>query len=161
MENNDTFTITGIVHNIGQEQSFAEGRFRKTEFVLLKTKQFNGKIYEDFISLECQNEGQYQLTGLNTGNKAEVVFVIQGREAKREDLKGRFYNTLKAIKVSVLEATTTGQRAQNTAVDSQQRAVSDFVGAENPSLRSQDGPDDLPFALFIPLALGFLMNCII
>lgn len=139
-----TFETEGVIFRIGEEQVFAEGRFKKTEFILLQQSEYKSKLYEDHVSFECQGEQQYQLTGVQEGNRVKVWFVIQGREAKREDLKGRYFNTLKAIKIDVLEATSPDQRAENTAQSNQQQEISSFVG-ENDGLSVSDGPDDLPF----------------
>ena len=141
---NQTFETEGIIFRIGQEEVFAEGRFKKTEFILLKKSTYRDKVYEDYISFECQNESQYQLTGATEGNLARILFVIQGKEAKREDLKGRYFNTLKAIKIEVLEATTTQQRADNTQATSEQGEIDAFTSGSE-KLNLDYNPDDLPF----------------
>jgi len=142
---NTIYEITGIVHKVGDEQVFAEGRFKKREVVIILSNMYKDKVYEEFITIEFQNTQTYECTGVNPGNKVKIAFVLQGREAKRDDLKGRFFNTIKGIKLETLEATTTGQRIQNEVQDSQQRAINDFVEPENTSLSPSDGPDDLPF----------------
>ena len=139
-----TYDLEGVVTNIGEELVFAEGRFKKVEFVVTVKSSYQDKVYEDPVVLECQNDSIYQLTGIQAGFKVKVLFVIQGRAAKGEFV-GRYFNTLKAIKIDVLEATTTEQRATDTAQTSEQGAINSFVGEENPSLNPKDAPDDLPF----------------
>jgi len=139
---NTIFDVEGIVYRIDQPYVHSDF-FKKQSFILLIKSTYQDKNYEDFVEMDCINAQMEQLRYASVGNKVKVGFVLQGRESKK--LPGRYFNTLKVISIKVLEATTLDQRAQNTAVDSQQRAVDDFVGAENNSLNPSDGPDDLPF----------------
>jgi len=144
-----TYELEGVCTHIGEELVFSEGRFKKKEFVVTVTTNHNAKVYEDPVVLEAQNDGLYQISSLAEGNKIKVLFVIQGREGK-DKFVGRYFNTLKAIKVDVLEATTTQQRAANTAQADTKQAVASYV-SEQPAPAPQaapnlgSDPDDLPF----------------
>ena len=146
------YEITGVVFRIDDELSFAEGRFKKQAFIIMDQSNYGGKSYTDYIELECHNEGIYQTTGMCEGQKVAVKFVIQGKEAKAEHLKGRYFNTLKAIKIDILEDISTEQRAADTAKDTTKQETDSFV---------ESNIDDLPFILTIPLAIGFLMQFMI
>ena len=148
---NKIYDAEGIIHRIGEVKEFTE-RFKKQSFVLLVESEYQGKKYEDPIQFDCVNNGIQMIAYINEGFRVRVGFVIQGKEYKgdREDLQNEFFNTLKAIKVDVLEATTAQQRAANTAQADTQQAVAGFVSPQPapapqaaPNLGSD--PDDLPF----------------
>ena len=156
MAANQIYECEGIVHQVDDMQQFGDF-FKKQSVILLKQSSYMEKIYEDYLTFDFVNQGINLITNLQAGAKVKISFVLQGKESKNEAYKGKFFNTLKAIKIQTLEDTSVQQRSQQTFVDSQEKNVNAFVG-ENKSLNPNDGPDDLPFALLIPLALGFMMN---
>lgn len=146
MSSNNFYSLEGIVFRIGDVQEFSNF-FRKQEFIVLIRNAYQDKVYEDYIKFECINDKMYELTGIRPGYKVSVSFVIQGKEGKSEELKGKFFNSLRALKIETLEATTTEERAGNVKAASEQGAIAGFVGDDNASkeesLAEQD--DDLPF----------------
>ncbi len=143
MAENTIYNMEGIVHKIDDPQKFSDF-FTKQSFVVLKQSTFKDKVYEDFITFDCVNNGMNNLVGVYPGHKVNVSFVLQGKESKNEAYKGKFFNTLKAIKIQTLEVASPEQRTQQTFVASQEKQVNSFV-EENTSLNPSDGPDDLPF----------------
>ena len=152
----EVFKIEGIVHVINDVEVYENQQktftFKKQSFVVLASNTYTGRdgtprVQEDYILLEChQDSGIYQLTGVREGNRVLVLFTIQGREGRTEQHKGKYYNTLKAFKIDILESTTTEERAGNTQASSVQGEIDNFVGEEPPDdgiLKPQE--DDLPF----------------
>jgi len=138
------YEITGTVHRVDESPTEFSKFFTKQSFVLLNQSTFKDKIFEDFIEFDCINDMTSALVGVRAGNKIKVSFVIQGKESKNEKFVGRFFNTLKVIKIEVLEATNIAQRAEAQQQGVQQEAVNDFVGA-GPAPNLKHHPDDLSF----------------
>ena len=161
MENNNFYQLEGILHRIDEGQEFSKF-FSKQEFIVLVRNAYQEKVYEDYIRFECVNNKMNELVGLHEGYKVCVSFTIQGKESKKEEFKGRFYNSLRALRVDVLEKVTTEERAADTKVTSEKDAIEGYMDQKKPdpdSLTPQK--DDLPFILTIPLAIGFLINFMI
>jgi len=132
---NTIYEIQGVVHDIGDVMEF-KNNFKKRILVLYQRTSFKEKVYEDKIPLEFNGEMIYKVDVANVGNKVKVSFVIQGREGKRDDLKGKYFTSLKAIGIEVLEATTAEQTSAGFKAEDTQQAVDGFVdkGGSNDGL---------------------------
>ena len=145
MENNNFYQLEGILFRIDEKQEFTKF-FSKQEFLVLVRNAYREKVYEDYIRFECVNDKMNELVGLREGYRVCVSFTIQGKESKKAELKGKFYNSLRALRVDVLEKVTTEERAADVKVASEELAIDEFVGeetADSESLTPQE--DDLPF----------------
>jgi single-strand DNA-binding protein len=144
MEGNNFHKLEGVIFRIDEVVEFSRF-FSKQEFILLVQRTYQDKIYEDYIKFECINDKIYVLTGRQEGNRVLVSFVIQGREGKKGDAKGRFYNSLRAMDIDLLDSSTAKERAAEIRISSEKKEIDAFVGTEEADTHDDQPDNELPF----------------
>ena len=89
------YEMTGLVHRVLDEQTFASG-FRKRDLILTNDLGENPK-YPKFVPFTFKRDRADMIGGLRQGQRVKVVFALEGRENN-----GRYYPDITGIKVEVL-----------------------------------------------------------
>jgi hypothetical protein len=104
------YEMTGLVHRVLDEQTFASG-FRKRDLILTNDLGENPK-YPKFVPFTFKRDRADTIGGLRQGQRVKVVFALEGRENN-----GRYYPDITGIKVEMLggESTETPPPADDDA----------------------------------------------
>lgn len=92
---NKFFEITGIVHEVCDEQTFASG-FRKRDLVITNDIDDDSK-FKRLIPFSFKKDRADILNTIRAGHRVKVVFAVDGRE-----YNGRYYPELTGIKCEVI-----------------------------------------------------------
>ena len=114
--------ITGKIKQIGETQTFGEKGFRKREFVVTTEDK-----YPQHIPMECIQDNVALLDNFSVGQFIKVGVNVQGREWINPEGKAKYFLTLQAWKLDLLEG-----------------GVPD-TGFQKADSLNTDEPDDLPF----------------
>ena len=75
--------------------------FRKREFVLEVTSEWNGKTYTELITFEMIQDACDKLDYVEFGEPIEVMFALRGREYDKKDGSGKgYFNSVKATHIT-------------------------------------------------------------
>ena len=140
--NDVIYELEGTVYSIGDEWSNDSKTFSKMSLVVMTTSSWKDKLFENYIELDFINEAMHLLGSVREGNRVSVRFVLQGRLGK-DKYEGRAFTTLKAIRIDVLDATTTAQAGVSREAERDGVAAAAFVNQSSGT--DVDGVSDLPF----------------
>ena len=95
MENTEGYLYkTGILHEIGETKEF-NNDFKVREFVIKYTGKYSELFYT--FKLKGTNGEESMLDGIQRGEAIKVEAYIDGA---RKDYNGKYYNDLKAVKIT-------------------------------------------------------------
>lgn len=120
--------LKGTIKKINDIQTFASG-FQKREFILTTNEQ-----YPQPISIELMGDKIDIISPFKEGDYAEVGINIMGREWVSPQGDTKYFNTIKAWKIT----RPAGQSNSNSTAVPQASAQQAFGN-------NDDGDDDLPF----------------
>ena len=133
MENkNNYYPLKGKLY-LKRDEVQVSDLFRKREFVLEVSSEWNGKIYTELITMELVQDAVEKLNTVKVGDEIEVMFALRGREYDKKDGTGKgYFNSVKATSIQTLVSVpSTPQSTSGNVVSS---ITNDF----------QEDPD-LPF----------------
>ena len=124
--NSNSFQLEGRVTVIKPTEKISD-KFQKREFVVMSQDK-----YPQPICLQLTQDKCTMIDAVKEGDKISVNFSLRGREWSGKDGITKYFNTLEAWRVNILEAAPTAP------------------GAPKPSRMNIDNtplaePDDLPF----------------
>jgi len=105
--------------------------FKKREFILEKSDEFNGKTITNYIKFQCVQDRTSIIDKVNTGDQIKVHFNIRGNRSEKNGQVNYFTN---------LEAWRIEQSFESSA-NTEVREPSSHGDAYNVA----DSSDDLPF----------------
>ena len=89
--------VAGVVHFIGEEETFGANGFRKRVLVLQREADTQ---YPQYVPFEFTQNNCDKLDGLQVGSIATVSYNLRGREHN-----GKYYSSLQGWKIDVAEMT--------------------------------------------------------
>jgi len=106
MAKENSYSITGTVHKVGEVKSYGEKDFKKREFVLeVNSNGGDGMVYKDFVQFEAIKTFGETLTYIKPGDEVEVKFSVGGRKYTPKDGgEDKFFISLKSWDVKVLSS---------------------------------------------------------
>lgn len=142
-----TFSLQGVVHKINEPKQFGgDYKINIQTFVLyVRSQAKDGRFFDDYITFKCVGQSLYQVEGVREGNKVEVLFVIQGKEGRKAEYKGQYFNDLRALKINLLEDTSVEQQQEKTQRVQAESEIDSFVDGDKDAFDPDAHPDDLPF----------------
>ena len=137
-----SFEVQGIIHSIGETQSFGQNGFTKREFVIKLSGEGENPSYPNYVALEllkdkCSLMDQYQL-----GQEIIAHFNLSGRLWAAQGKPEKCFTSLQAWRIESADAgfgganmdSNTGNNTGGNSFD-----VSDFTSSGN------NFDDDVPF----------------
>ena len=115
--------ITGTIKQIGETKTFGAKGFRKREFVVTTEDK-----YPQHVLLECVQDNVALLDKFSVGQFIKVGVNVQGREWINPEGEAKYFNSLQAWSINLLEGGSVPDGA--------------FPKADNVN---ENEPDDLPF----------------
>ncbi len=97
--------LKGKLYHKGEVQQITD-TFKKREFVIEKSEEVNGKIYNDHIKLQLVQDKVDLLDSANVGDELDIALNIRGRKWEK-DGKVSFFNSLDAWRVNVVSQAET------------------------------------------------------
>jgi len=137
-----SFEVQGIIHSIGETQSFGQNGFTKREFVIKLSGEGENPSYPSYVALEllkdkCSLMDQYQL-----GQEIIAHFNLSGRLWAAQGKPEKCFTSLQAWRIESADAifgdvnsgNNNGNNSGGNSFD-----VSDFTSTGN------NFDDDVPF----------------
>jgi hypothetical protein len=131
-----SFEVQGIIHSIGETQSFGQNGFTKREFVIKLSGEGENPSYPSYVALEllkdkCSLMDQYQL-----GQEIIAHFNLSGRLWAAQGKPEKCFTSLQAWRIESADASggNSGNNSGGNSFD-----VSDFTSTGN------NFDDDVPF----------------
>ena len=91
-------TLTGIL-KVKKDESVVNDKFKKLEFVVTDT----ASQYPQHVSFQLTQDRTSLLDNVNEGDKITVSFNLRGREWTSPQGEVKYFNTLEAWKIEVVE----------------------------------------------------------
>ena len=138
MENrNNFYPIEGKIY-LKRDEVQVTAEFKKREFVLEVTSEWNGTIYTELITFELVQASCEKLDYVKVGDAVEVMFNLRGREYDKKDKvtkeptgeKG-YFNSVKATSVQskqVMTPTTPESTASQEVTGLKDEAMKEDTG---------------------------------
>jgi len=101
-------TLTGIL-KVKKSESIVNDKFKKLEFVVTDT----ASQYPQHVSLQLTQDRTSLLDNVNEGDKITVSFNLRGREWTSPQGEVKYFNTLEAWKIEVVEKGTEQPEAKS------------------------------------------------
>lgn len=132
-----SFEVQGVIHSIGDTQSFGQNGFTKREFVIKVTGEGENPTYPNYLALEllkdkCDLMDQYQL-----GQEIIVHFNLSGRLWAAQGKPEKCFTSLQAWRIESADGGF-AQAAANPAGNFD-------MGGFNPSTGGSGFDEDVPF----------------
>lgn len=163
--------VGGILHHIAdtENKSKKAGKsFYIREFVLEIRATKGDRTFTSFAKFELKGDDYVKkVDTFEIGDPVVVTYVLDGRKwSPKDEDKVVYFNSLKCLNVSQMPEALRGEyvKKEEDAVDIAFRADEIDAGKHIvPGLLGDDrlvddGVDDLPFILTIPIAIGTLMG---
>lgn len=135
-----SFEVQGIIHSIGETQSFGQNGFTKREFVIKLSGEGENPSYPSYVALEllkdkCSLMDQYQL-----GQEIIAHFNLSGRLWAAQGKPEKCFTSLQAWRIESADAGFGGgMSGRSTTGADNDFEVSNFTSTGN------DFDDDVPF----------------
>ena len=99
-----SFEVQGVIHSIGETQSFGQNGFTKREFVIKVTGEGENPAYPNYLALEllkdkCALMDQYQL-----GQEIIAHFNLSGRLWAAQGKPEKCFTSLQAWRIESVDA---------------------------------------------------------
>jgi len=101
-------TLTGIL-KVKKDESVVNDKFKKLEFVVTDT----ASQYPQHVSFQLTQDRTSLLDNVNEGDKITVSFNLRGREWTSPQGEVKYFNTLEAWKIEVVEKGTSQPEAKS------------------------------------------------
>jgi len=101
-------TLTGIL-KVKKAESVVNDKFKKLEFVVTDT----ASQYTQHVSFQLTQDRTSLLDNVNEGDKITVSFNLRGREWTSPQGEVKYFNTLEAWKIEVVEKAAVSQASQD------------------------------------------------
>lgn len=141
MEKNNYYSIEGKLF-IKRDEVAVSDKFKKREFILAVTNEYDGKTYTKFITFQFIQDACDKLNYVDVNDTVEVWFTLDGRKwevtdkvTKEKTGEVKYFNTIKATSIQSKQI-----RAETTPENTSSQEVNNFANQS-----SQDGEDPLPF----------------
>ncbi|WP_369983845.1 DUF3127 domain-containing protein [Thalassolituus sp.] len=122
------FEVTGIIHTIGDTQSFGQNGFTKREFVIKLTGEGEKEEYPNYVALELIKDKCALMDSYQPGDEIKVQFNLNGRLWNAPGKPEKCFTSLQAWRV---------ERMDDAPQFAQQQPA--------PSQAYNDFDDDVPF----------------
>ena len=164
--------LAGTLHEkFDSEYVGKKETFQKRIFILEETNASGGKVYTELIKFVLVGDSCNELDKFSVMDRIYVKAVIKGNKwLSKKDDKVLWFTELRALGITPADPDGYG----NVEKDDNPESIfinpldADFteeiaeLKKKNPEPKLFDNePDDLPFALMIPLAIGFLTQFMI
>lgn len=132
-----SFEVQGVIHSIGETQSFGQNGFTKREFVIKVTGEGENPAYPNYLALEllkdkCALMDQYQL-----GQEIIAHFNLSGRLWSAPGKPEKCFTSLQAWRIETADAGFAQAPSNNGG--------SFDMGGFNPSSNGSSFDEDVPF----------------
>jgi hypothetical protein len=124
--------VSGTLKVKMEEQKVSE-RFRKRDFVI----QDNSSQYPQMITFQLAQDRCNLVDSANLGDEIRVFFNLKGREWKSPQGETKYFNTIEAWKIELVNA--------GSSSGSSSSGASDGVVSSPPPIMEKEKDDDLPF----------------
>ncbi len=98
------FQATGIIHTIGETNTFGSNGFTKREFVIKLTGERENDQYPNYINFELIKDRCSMIDAFQPGQEITVQFNLTGRLWQPQGKPEKCFNALQAWRISAAQA---------------------------------------------------------